>query len=145
MSTSTFSCDIGTTDPTVPLGIEIWFDDQCFFDQVHVQESHTIKYEFNDDDDAEHTLRFVLKNKLSTHTIIDSDEKIISDAVLTINNISFEDIACQYLTTKLAEYQHNFNGTGAETQQKFYGSMGCNGTVTLKFSTPIYIWLLENL
>ena len=124
--------------------MEIWFDHKCVFDQVHVQESHTVSYEFNDDD-GDHELKFVLKNKQLEHTTVDSDGKIISDAVLTINNISFEDIACQYLTTKLAEYQHNFNGTGAATQQKFYGSMGCNGTVTLKFSTPIYIWLLENL
>lgn len=144
MNTSIFSCSIGTTNPAVPLGMEIWFDHTCVFDQVHVQESHTIRYEFNDDE-GDHELKFVLKNKQSKHTTVDLDGEIISDAVLTIHNISFEDIDCQYLTTKLAEYQHNFNGTGAETQQKFYGSMGCNGTVTVKFSTPVYLWLLENL
>ena len=144
MNTSIFSCSIGTTDPAVALGMEIWVDHECVFDQKHVQESHTIRYEFIDDE-GDHELKFVLKNKQSTHTTVDLDGKIISDAVLTIHNISFEDIDCQYLTTKLAEYQHNFNGTGAETQQKFYGSMGCNGTVALKFSTPIYIWLLVNL
>jgi hypothetical protein len=142
MNTSIFSCSIETTDPTVPLGMEIWVDDKCIFDQVHVQESHTVSYEFNDDE-GDHDMKFVLKNKLSEHTTVDLDGKIISDAVLNIGNISFDEIDCQYLTTKLAEYQHNFNGTGAETQQKFYGSMGCNGTVTLKFTTPIYLWLLE--
>ena len=144
MSTVTFSCDIGTTNPAVPLGMEIWFDDQCFFDQMHVQESHTIKYEF-DDNDAEHTLRFVLKNKLPEHTTLDADGKIISDATVTISNISFDDIDCELLTYTTAEYHHNFNGSGPETQQKFYGSMGCNGTLLLKLTTPIYIWLLENM
>ena len=142
MTISIFSCEIGTTNPALPLGMEIWFDDKCVFDQVHVQGSHIIKYEFNDIE-GDHELKFVLKNKLSEHTTVDPDGKIISDAVLTIGNISFDEIDCQYLTTTLAEYQHNFNGTRAETQQKFYGEMGCNGTVTLKFTTPIYLWLLE--
>jgi hypothetical protein len=145
MSISTFSCEIGTTNPALSLGMEIWFDDQCVFNQEHVKESQTIKYEFNDDAEGSHELRFVLKNKLSEHTVVDADGKIISDATLTISNISFDEVDCQYLTTTLAEYHHDFNGTAAETQQKFYGSMGCNGTVSLKFSTPVYIWLLENL
>jgi len=46
---------------------------------------------------------------------------------------------------KLAQYQHDFNGTGNPTIDKFYGEMGCNGTVSLKFTTPIYLWLLENM
>jgi hypothetical protein len=45
----------------------------------------------------------------------------------------------------VAKYQHDFNGTGKLTTQNFYGELGCNGTVSLKFSTPIYIWLLENM
>jgi len=44
-----------------------------------------------------------------------------------------------------ATYTHNFNGTQAETTDKFYGEMGCNGTVSLRFTTPIYLWLLETM
>jgi len=47
--------------------------------------------------------------------------------------------------TELATYTHDFNGTKELTQEKFYGVMGCNGTVSLKFATPIYLWLLENM
>jgi hypothetical protein len=64
---------------------------------------------------------------------------------VTVSDIRFDGIDCQYLTTNLAEYQHDFNGTGDPTIDKFYGEMGCNGTVSLKFTTPIYLWLLENL
>jgi hypothetical protein len=76
---------------------------------------------------------------------VDAEGNITSDATLTLSDIRFDDIDCQYLTTKLAQYQHDFNGTGEPTTESFYGELGCNGTVTLKFSTPIYIWLLENL
>jgi hypothetical protein len=49
------------------------------------------------------------------------------------------------MITQQATYTHNFNGAGAETQEKFYGEIGCNGIVSLKFSTPIYLWLLEHM
>jgi hypothetical protein len=42
-------------------------------------------------------------------------------------------------------YEHNANGTGPLVQDKFYGEMGCNGTVTLEFSSPTYLWLLEQM
>ena len=42
-------------------------------------------------------------------------------------------------------YRHDYNGTTDPFDDEFYGEMGCNGTVSLKFTTPIYLWLLENL
>ena len=44
-----------------------------------------------------------------------------------------------------AVYTHDFNGTSKATENKFYGELGCNGTVSLKFSTPMYLWLLEHM
>jgi hypothetical protein len=49
------------------------------------------------------------------------------------------------MVTEQAMYTHNFNSTGPSTQDKFYGELGCNGTVTVKFNTPIYLWLLEHM
>jgi hypothetical protein len=144
MEKSTFSCKIGTSNADVPLGMEVWIDDQKIFDQEHVFADHHIDHEF-DDDDGEHELRFVLKNKLSDHTKVDQDNKIISDATLFVSNIRFEDVSCQQIVYESAKYQHDFNGTGAPIIDKFYGAMGCNGTVTVKFTTPIYLWLLENM
>jgi hypothetical protein len=124
--------------------MEIWIDNQKLFDQAHVQESHKFSTDLLDDD-GEHELRFVLKNKLSEHTQVDADNKIISDARISVSNIEFDGIALNQLVPDLAEYQHNFNGTGELSTHKFYGELGCNGTVTLKFTTPIYIWMLENM
>jgi hypothetical protein len=144
MDTIRFSCVVRSANFTVPLGMEIWVDDQKFFDQDHIDQDYKIEHEISDDD-GEHELRFILKNKLSAHTQVDADGNIISDVTAIVSDIRFDDIECQYLTTKLAEYQHDFNGTAQTNTHKFYGEMGCNGTVTLKFTTPIYLWLLENM
>jgi len=144
MSTIKFNCVISSTDFSVPLGLEIWLDEHKFFDQDHIDRSYPVEHEISDDD-GDHELRFVLKNKQSDHTHVDAAGKIITDTTVTVNGIEFDGIDCNYLTTVLAQYQHDFNGTGDSTTQKFYGELGCNGTVTLKFTTPIYLWLLENM
>jgi len=143
-TTSNFCCSIDSTNASVPLGLEIWIDDQKLFDQAHVQESHRVSAEFPDDD-GEHELRFVLKNKLSEHTQLDANNVIVSDARISVSHIEFEGIAVDQLVPALAEYQHDFNGTGELSTHKFYGELGCNGTVSLRFTTPIYLWLLEHM
>lgn len=144
MDTINFCCTITPTTAAVPLGLEIWIDDQKLFDQAHVQEHHRFSTDISDND-GEHELRLVLKNKLSEHTLVDADNTIIGDARISVSNIEFDGIALNQLVSDLAEYQHNFNGTGSLTIDKFYGELGCNGTVSLKFTTPIYLWLLEHM
>lgn len=144
MDTIKFKCVVGSTDFTVPVGLEIWVDNYRLFDQDHINQTYQVEYEISDDD-GDHELRFVLKNKLSAHTRVDAEGSIVSDATVTVSDIKFDDIDCDYLTTTLSQYQHDFNGTGEPTTESFYGELGCNGTVSLKFTTPIYIWLLENL
>ena len=144
MQTVRFGCEIASTDFSVPMGMEVWIDQQLIFDQDHIQHSHSVEHEISDDD-GEHELRFVLKNKPWDHTKVDADGNIISDACVSVKCITFDGIDCDYLTTVLAEYQHDFNGTGEPVTEKFYGELGCNGTVTLQFSTPVYLWLLENM
>jgi hypothetical protein len=144
MDTINFCCTIAPTSADVPLGLEIWIDDQKLFDQAHVQESHKFSADISDND-GEHELRLVLKNKLSEHTQVDANNTIVSDARISVSDIEFEGIALNQLVPDLAEYQHNFNGTGELFLDKFYGELGCNGTVSLKFTTPIYLWLLEHM
>ena len=144
MNTINFCCSIAPTNAAAALGLEIWIDDQKLFDQAHVQEHHRISTDLSDDD-GEHELRLVLKNKLSEHTQVDADNTIISDARISVSHIEFDGIALDQLVPDLAEYQHNFNGTGDSVTERCYGVMGCNGTVILTFTTPIYLWLLENM
>ena len=143
-STVTISCVLNTTNPGADLGFEAWINDRKFVDIDHVQSEQAISMEI-DDKDAEHELKFILKNKTDQHTQIDENNNIVSDATLTIKDLAFDEIKLNYMLTELAVYTHDFNGTQDTTQDKFYGNMGCNGTVTLKFATPIYLWLLEHM
>lgn len=141
-NTFTISCILDTTDPSAHLGFEAWVDNQKFFDTDHVQERQTIFIEIPDED-GEHELRFVMKNKTSDHTRVDSDGNIVSDARLTITDLAFDQIQLGHIISKQSVYSHNFNGNGDTTQSQFYNELGCNGTVSLKFTTPVYLWLLE--
>jgi hypothetical protein len=141
---TTISCSLNTTNPASKLGFEAWLDENKFVDIDHVQDKQQISVEVSDDV-AEHELRFVLKNKTFEHTKIDDNNNIISDARLTVTDLSFDEIKLGHVLTELTVYTHDFNGSGTTTHEKFYGEMGCNGTVSLKFSAPIYHWLLEHI
>lgn len=125
------------------LGFETWLDDKIMFDVDSVQPSTKILIPVTDD--AEHVLKLVLKGKCTDHTAVDSNGNILSDSVLTISDLAFDGIELGQLFYDKAVYTHDFNGNGTITKESFFGTMGCNGTVELKFSTPIYIWLLENM
>jgi len=143
-NTATFSCSIGTTDSSANLDLEIWLDQEQIFNVDHVKEIIEFTHEF-DGADAEHELRFIMKNKTHAHTQVDEANNIVHDASLTITNVAFEEIGLDHVVTKQAVYTHDFNGTQTEIKDTFFGIMGCNGTVSLRFTTPVYIWLLEHL
>jgi hypothetical protein len=143
-NTISISFNLSTTNDNVELGFEAWIDDEKFVDIAHVQGTQLITIDINDAD-GEHTLELILKNKKATDTKIDDNGTIVSDATLTVSDLAFDEIKLGHMVTKLATYVHNFNGTKELTQEQFYGEMGCNGTVKLEFTTPIYLWLLENM
>jgi hypothetical protein len=138
------SCTINTTNADCELGMEIWLNDDCVFNDTHIKNQTLFEHVLSDLD-AEHQLRFVLKGKKSQHTQISNTGEILHDARLTISDLSFDEILLDQIFFENAVYKHNFNGNGPETQQKFYGEIGCNGVVELNFSTPMYLWLLENM
>ena len=144
MSTTCVSFDVSSSDFSATLGLEAWINDTKIFSCDHVQQTQTITFDLPDDAD-DHQLRFVLKNKTEQHTQIDQNGTIIKDAVLVVSNVKFDKIKLGQLFSEHAVYTHDFNGSAAEIQDKFYGTMGCNGTVSFKFSAPVYIWLLENM
>lgn len=143
-NTVQIACQIDTSDATACLGLEIRLDNTTIFNSEHIRESVKFVYDLADDD-GEHVLEFVMKNKTDTHTKIDEQGNIIKDARLIISDLAFDEIALNQMFVNQAVYTHNFNGTQAQTQTKFYGEMGCNGTVSLEFTTPIYLWLLEHM
>jgi hypothetical protein len=146
MEQSKFSFELAPTNPQARLGFEVWVNDQCMVDMDHVTESISINVGLpNDDVEAEHVLKLVLKHKQAEHTTISESGEILNDSCLKISELKFDEIDLGFNILQTATYCHDFNGTSELTNHKFFDTMGCNGTVELKFSTPIYLWLLEHM
>jgi hypothetical protein len=139
------TCTVDTTDATAGLGFEAWVNDVKFYDINHVTGPQQISMKINDADDQSHVVKFVMKNKTDANTQVDDAGAIISDARLRVIDVAFDEVVLGNMLTEHAVYTHDMNGHGSLAQYKFYGEMGCNGTVSLEFTTPMYLWLLENM
>jgi hypothetical protein len=144
MTTAEISFVISPSDPACPLGVEVWIDQQQIFNTEHLADTVNVSHDI-DEDDAKHELRVVLKNKKTDHTTVDTAGNITRDAVITVDSFEFEEIDVDQIVVDHAVYLHNFNSTGPDQPHRFFGSMGCNGTTSLKVSTPLYIRMLENM
>lgn len=133
--------DIGCDQPGLLLTIKI-DDNLCW--QGDPNQAGKIKIEF-DDQDADHCIDIELSGKLPEHTKVNDVGEIQQDLLVEINDICLDDINIDQLVYTLAEYHHDFNGSQSAIVDKFYGKMGCNGRLRLAFSSPVYIWLLENM
>ena len=142
--TTTISGFIDSSDKKITLGTEVWIDNICVVNVEHVDRivhfSHVLE-----EDNAEHELRIVMKHKTPDHTELDDSGNIIRDAMLSISDIKFDEIALGQVLLNKAVYTHDFNGSQPPVDDKFFGDLGCNGTVSLKFTAPTYLWLLENM
>ena len=144
MDKITVSFDLTSSDYAAAVGFELLLDDVVLLSIDHVTEPMPVSLEILDDE-AEHELKFVMKNKTPEHTVVDDNGNITKDAVLSVANVAFDDIELGHVFVDRAVYHHNFNGSQDAIEDKFFGPMGCNGHVSLQFTTPIYLWLLENM
>ena len=144
MDKITVSFDLTSSDYAAALGFEVLLDDVLLFSIDHVTEPMPVSLEILDDE-AEHEFKFVMKNKTPEHTVVDAAGNITKDAMLSIANVTFDEIKLGQVFIKQSVYHHSFNGSQAPIEDKFFGDMGCNGHVSLPFTTPIYLWLLENM
>jgi hypothetical protein len=140
----TITGTISTTDAEADLGVEILLDHKPVFSADHVKQDTKFLCEVNDEDYSNHCIQFVLKNKKPEHTQLDAQGNIVQDARLIIKDVAFDEIVLGQTFIDNTVYTHDFNGTQETVQERFYGEMGCNGSVALEFTSPVYIWLLEN-
>ena len=145
METTKISFDLETSDAECPLGIEIRLGNTVVLKNNHVQDKITFEYDIDSVDDGDHELQIILTGKTPDHTIVDETGTIIKDATLAISNIMIDIIDVNQLFLEKCVYTHDFNGTQPKIEDSFHGVAGCNGTISFKFSTPIYLWLLENM
>lgn len=139
----TLSFTVTATDYSVPLGMRVSLNGAVFYENAHIGYETQIQHQLYDD--GEHKLAFELFGKRPDHTKIDDAGNIVSDAMLSVSGIEIDGIDIDQITQFKAVYHHDFNGTQAPIEDKFYGLLGCNGTVQLEFTTPVYLWLLENM
>jgi hypothetical protein len=144
LETVQISFDVETSDAECPLGIQIWLDDSLLVDHPHVKEKIAFAHDISDDD-GEIQLRIVMSGKTADHTQVDDQGNIIKDATLQISTVTIDGIDINQLFLEKCVYTHDFNGTQPEIQDTFHGVAGCNGTIVFEFTTPIYLWLLENM
>lgn len=138
------SLDVTNASDFHNMGIELWIDRNKFFDNSVSPGKHHVVHEF-DCEEGDHWLKIVLKNKTHENTLIDDQGNIISDALIDINNVCLDEINIDTMMHDLAEYVHDGNGSKTIAVHDFFGHLGCNGRVQLKFSSPVYLWLLENM
>jgi len=143
-NSSTISFDINTSDGTAEISITVWMDTTCVYQTDHLTEQKHIDQAVLDDD-LEHKLRVVISGKTPAHTKVDGTGNIIKDVIINISNVTIDGIDITQLFNEKCVYTHNFNGSQPEIQDVFFGDAGCNGTISFSFTTPIYLWLLENM
>lgn len=146
MSDVCFSCDISSSNPAVPLTLRIRLDSADILTLTPVPHDYKFQYTFSDSDTVqEHLMEFVLEGKLPEHTIVDDQGNIVSDVTVAVKNKAFESVAVDTVFNQKTVYQHNFNGSSEPIDDEFHNIMGCNGCASFRFTTPIYLWMLENL
>lgn len=143
--TTPITFDLSSSDYDAWLGFDVLLNDKIVFTTEHVSAPATITIGIVNNDDSEHELKFVLKNKTNKHTRVDDHGNILNDAMLSIANVAFDNVKLGHAFFEQTVYHHDANGSQMFGKHKFFGNMGCNGYVSLKFTTPIYIWLLEHL
>lgn len=144
MDTATLEFDIDTTNADAKLGIRVWLNSDMLYENSHVtQQVHFCHDKIDDSGEKNYELRIEMFGKLPQHSVLDDQGRIVSDAMLTIGNFQIDKVAMDRAFMDMSCYSHDFNGTQAAVEDRFFGNMGCNGSVTLKFTTPIYLWLLE--
>lgn len=129
----------------VGLGFKVTLDQQVIYDHVVGNDTVTIEHDFVDEENVDHELIVEMMGKTAQHTELDQQGNIVHDTLLEIQNLSLDGIDVTSVLNKITQYHHDSNGSQPVHEQEFFGVMGCNGRVSMKFSSPLYLWLLENI
>lgn len=104
-------------------------------------ESKIIEFLADIEEDQEHLLEIRLENKTNKDTVTENGE-IIKDTLLNIDSIAIDDIELGELKWSMSEF------VGDDSNRPILQrcvNLGWNGSYRLKFTSPFYLWLLENM
>ena len=158
MATETlkFKIELYATYWNKPPIVEIKIADKTYFkDKVTStkQEPTVIEFEHTLENDKSHTLNIIRTGKTEQETVLVNDT-IIKDQLLNIKYMEIDEIdlgALTYEGVYTPEYperwatQQRDKGVNLPKSFKNVTQMGHNGIWTFNFTSPFYMWLLENL
>lgn len=117
-----------------------------FVEHAVVQEQNSIVYHEFDvelEEDKEHLLEITLENKLLTDTVENADKTaIVKDMLLNVESIEIDEIDLGTLKWTASEFVAE--NPDKPTLPKCI-NLGWNGSYQLRFTSPFYLWLLENM
>ena len=118
-------------------------------DDVKVAEgsadSEVFYIEFSHDleDEKPHSVNIRLENK-TNQDVVQSEDKsaILKDMLLNIESISIDDVDLGQLKWDKSKFTAD---DASRPELTGCVNLGWNGTYSLEFSCPFYLWLLENM
>jgi hypothetical protein len=124
----------------------IWLDDHLIIaSEIASTAIQPVAFERTIDEGA-HTLKIRLENKNNSDTVLENGE-VVKDMLLNIDDIMIDDISLGNLLWSaeyVLDHPQEYRGQTI-TKLDNCVNLGWNGTYILKFTSPFYIWLLEQL
>lgn len=131
-------------------------DQEQVNEQLIVAENTTQYFEFDATlQEGSCFLGIELLNKTTSDTVLDSDGNIIEDLLLNIDSVEIDEIDLGSLLWTMSDYIPDYpeqyrlemgkQGKDLPVSLKNCVNLGWNGRWTLNFTSPFYIWLLENI
>ena len=144
METIDIQFDFTTNDVHSGLSLEISFNNKLLqtIDATELTQKIQLSIEC---DTGDQLLDFTLKNKTPQHTILNDQGEIVKDSSIGIENFVIDYVELEHTFYEQCRYNHDFNGSQKPIDDDFFGTMGCNGTVSLKFTSPVYRWLVDTM
>jgi hypothetical protein len=106
-------------------------------------------------EEGECALVIELINKSTYDTVLDANGNIVEDLLLNIDSIEIDDIDLGFLLWTSSVYKPDYpksyvqqcESVGQNLSLELHEcvNLGWNGQWTLPFTSPFYIWLLENI
>lgn len=136
------SLSVTVTPTGAPLSLTCFLDGKY---QWHGRPltAHQLTFQFDDQPEQSHVLELRLEDKQQCHTKIDQQGHIIADSLIHIDRVRIDGFSIDQFFYSHCHYSHASNGSGPRKQYAFWGTMGCNGTVTFRWQSPFYLWYLE--
>jgi len=151
-----FKLELYATMWDKPPHVEVVINDKSFFkDDIRGTEDNPdpIEFEHKLQENEKYELKIIRSGKTNSQTVVENG-KMIKDQLLHIKYIEIDEIDIGPLVYEgiyTPEYpepwatQQRESGQDLKDSFKNVTQMGFNGTWGLKFDSPFYMWLLENL